>query len=78
MASNWTGTLFVYADSGGQQYVGITLPEGAVIPADDIRTYRSTGPHLPTGFPQSIAVDDADQWIHERKNEGFNFELLDD
>jgi hypothetical protein len=77
MATQWTGRIFVYTDDYGQQYVATTLLEGAVIPASHVRTYRSVGPRMPMGVPQAIAVDDADQWIGERKNEGFTFQLID-
>ena len=76
MASNWTGTVFVYIDNNDQQYIATALPEGAIIPASDVREHQATGPRLPMGFPQSLAVDDADQWIRDRENEGFTFQRI--
>lgn len=74
MASNWTGTFIVFSDEDGKHFVGTALPQGHVIPQQQVRMYQASGPHLPMGFPQTLAVDDPDAWLNERKAEGFTFD----
>jgi len=74
MATNWTGTIFVFSDEGGNHFVATALPQGQVMPQQQLRTYRASGPQIPMGFPQTLAVDDPDAWLNERKAEGFTFD----
>lgn len=75
MVSNWTGTIFVFTDANGNHFVGTALPQGQVIPQHQVRTFQASGPQMPMGFPQTLAVDDPDAWLNERKAEGFTFDV---
>jgi hypothetical protein len=70
----WNGTILVYSDDSGNQFVGTTLPEGRMIPEARVRRFDASGPRLPMDVPGQMQVDDADVWLEERKEEGFTFE----
>lgn len=76
MATNWTGTIFVFSDEDGNDFVATALPQGQVIPQQQVRTFQASGPQMPMGFPQAIGVDDPDAWLNERRKEGFTFDPI--
>jgi hypothetical protein len=74
MASSWSGKLVVIAGVDGKHHVGITLPTRS-IPGNRFQVYDATGPYPPTGFPDTVAIDDLTSWLDQKRREGFTFTL---
>lgn len=69
---NWNGFLFIVPQPNGSHLVGVALPPGGY-PEGSVSVYRGTGPHLPTAWPKPFCVENLEQWISEKKTEGFSF-----